>query len=439
MNKPSIRINILMQIVFVCAEVAFLRQVYGVAPLLNWGIVATLFAVMTLYFIIRLALLRTGKMPIALHVNGSIIHSNQAMWLSNAAVIGGLWLLLPYATDLLLLAYINVTVAVTCDFMIRSIKRPMRDEEFTWLAPSMISLSNALYVIVHPMEYSIAIAATNLFICGVFLLAKWQMRTLLYDLYWARNAAEVAQAEAEQSRDARTHFLAAASHDLAQPLQAARMFADAVVRQPAGPKRDKAIANLGWTFDSTQALLDQMMDHLRLDGGDTAIHLGHVAIGPLLAQVGAMHEPHALAIGVSINVLPSTHIAYADARLVERAISNFIANALRHAKARRILVGARRHGPALRIWVIDDGVGVSTRDAARLFDDGFQGSAHHDELRGGEVRGGFGLGLSSARRAGELIGGTVGFDQRWKRGSAFFLELNRVSDISLGGENLPNL
>jgi signal transduction histidine kinase len=72
----------------------------------------------------------------------------------------------------------------------------------------------------------------------------------------------------------------------------------------------------------------------------------------------------------------------------------------------------------VRLWVIDDGVGVAEADAGRLFDDYVQGSDHGDEIRGG-----FGLGLASARRMAGLMQGAVGLERRWRGGSAFWLEL----------------
>ena len=355
------------------------------------------------------------------------------MWLYNFAILAGFWILMPYADDAVRLLGVMFTLgAIAVEAFATAQTASIR-----WLSkatPYGPALGLCLYFIVYGGRFSVIIIAFVIVLTALLVMFRSALQLFIWRSLRAHSATKEALGQVAAERDARTRFLAAASHDLAQPLQAARMFADAVVRQPAGSKRDKAIANLGWAFDSTEHLLDQMLDHLRPDGGTTEIHLGEITIGQLLAQIAAMHEPHAAAIGVSIDALPSSLIAHADARLVERTISNFIANALRHAKARRILVGARRHGPALRIWVIDDGTGVSARDAARLFDDGFQGSDHRDE-----VRGGFGLGLASARRAGELIGGTVGFDQRWQKGSAFYLELSRACAVSRTDEILPDL
>ena len=107
--------------------------------------------------------------------------------------------------------------------------------------------------------------------------------------------------------------------------------------------------------------------------------------------------------------------------LVERALSNLISNAIRHARARTILVGAKRHGTTVRLWVIDDGVGIVSADQATLFDPYIQGSDHD-----GEVRGGYGLGLASVRLMAELMQGRAGHEPRWRKGSAFFLELSAV-------------
>jgi signal transduction histidine kinase len=91
---------------------------------------------------------------------------------------------------------------------------------------------------------------------------------------------------------------------------------------------------------------------------------------------------------------------------------------VRHSAGRRVLVGARRRQDRVRLWVIDDGHGIPVADRATLFDEFVQGSDHGDH-----VRGGFGLGLASARRMARLMGGDAGFDPKWERGSAFWLEL----------------
>ena len=222
----------------------------------------------------------------------------------------------------------------------------------------------------------------------------------------------------EAARDARTRFLASASHDLGQPLQAARLFFDQVLQSPAGPVRERAVRNVRWAFDTTEHLLGQMLDHLRLESGEVEARLEPLPLGPLIARVAEMHEPAARLKNLDINALPSRLVAMADRTLVERALGNLLINAIRHAEARRVLVGARRRGDRLRLWVIDNGVGIPDADRARLFEDHVQGSNHGDEIRGG-----FGLGLASCRRIAELMGAAAGHEPRWTNGAAFWIDL----------------
>jgi hypothetical protein len=233
----------------------------------------------------------------------------------------------------------------------------------------------------------------------------------------AVDRAYAATQQVAAERDAKTRFLTSASHDLGQPLQAAQLFFDDVMDARTQPEREAAGRRVTWALESAQELLRRMLDHLKLEAGAVTPKLRAVPVGTLIARMAEMHEPSARLAGVDIVALPSRLAARADPDLVDRALGNLVANAIRHAKARRLLIGARRRAGRVRLWVIDDGVGIAEADAPRLFDDYVQG-AHGDE-----VRGGFGLGLASARRMAALMGGAVGLDRAWRRGSAFWLEL----------------
>ena len=122
-----------------------------------------------------------------------------------------------------------------------------------------------------------------------------------------------------------------------------------------------------------------------------------------------------------IDIAGSDHVAVLDPVLIERGLGNLISNAVQHSGAKRVLVAARWHGAEhLRLWVIDNGVGVGRIDAGRIFDDYYRGSDSQEA-----VRSGFGLGLSSVRRISSLMGGSAGLDPRWLKGSAFYIEVPR--------------
>lgn len=234
----------------------------------------------------------------------------------------------------------------------------------------------------------------------------------------SRAISEAARIQAEMQRDAKGRFLASASHDLGQPLQSARLFFDQVVRGTDPALRASAVMHTEAAFSSIERRLRQMIEHLRLESADTAAALIALTVGPCIARTAALAEAMAAQKGVAIHALPSSLQVWADAELLERALLNLVDNGLRHARGTRLLIGARRHGSVVRIWVIDDGAGIAAGDVASLFEDYFQGSNHGDE-----VRGGFGLGLASVQRTMALMNGKAGLDPNWTRGAAFFLEL----------------
>jgi DNA-binding NarL/FixJ family response regulator/signal transduction histidine kinase len=338
-------------------------------------------------------------------------------WLGNGANIAGFWIVAPYSPDTLILllaafAYATVTVQV-----LGSIQRPPAVEGWV-LAPLAMPASLALYAATHFDRYSAPLIPYSAAYAVVMLEVRRVVQRAVNQAHGAQATAEAALAEAAAERDAKTRFLTSASHDLGQPLQAARLFFDQAMRGRTAAQRAAAAAKVSWAFDATEQLLTQMLDHLRLESGAVAPHMGEVALGPLIARIAELNEPAARLAGAELVAMPSRLRAAADAALTERALGNLVGNAIRHAKARRVLIGARRTGGRLRVWVIDDGVGVAEADAERLFDDFVQGSDHGDQIRGG-----FGLGLASARRMAGLMGGAVGLERKWRGGSAFWLEL----------------
>ena len=234
----------------------------------------------------------------------------------------------------------------------------------------------------------------------------------------ARRAAEASRQAAEADRDARTRFLASASHDLGQPLQSARLFLDQAFRGTNAERREAAARNARNALGSMERLLRQMLDHLRLDSGGVVPKIERLAIGPLIAHLASQFEPVAAMARVELIALPSRLTVCADPELVERALGNLLDNALRHADANRVLIGARLRGDFVRCWVIDDGCGVTGSEIPGLFDEYVQGPS-----MGGRERGGFGLGLASVRRFAALMRGETGIEPKWLNGSAFFLDL----------------
>lgn len=264
---------------------------------------------------------------------------------------------------------------------------------------------------------------------GTMLVFRRMIRRAVVAALEARIASESAEAAtraalatAEAARDAKTRFIASASHDLQQPLHAAALFFENAVATGDATTRARAVTGARAAFASTQALISQMLDHLRLEAGAVRARPEPVALGPLIAEIAAEHEPAARAAGMRLIALPSRLVATADPALLRRALGNLVANAVRHAAGERVLIGARAAGGAVTLWVIDDGRGIGAADAGRLFEDYAQGADN-------ATRGGFGLGLASVRRSARLMGGDAGLDPRWTGGAAFRLTLPRAPAV----------
>jgi signal transduction histidine kinase len=229
--------------------------------------------------------------------------------------------------------------------------------------------------------------------------------------------------EVAAQRDAKTQFIASASHDLGQPLQAVALFFDQTLRAPSGAIREAAVEGVRTALASADSLLSHMLSHLRLEADAVVPYPSQVQLRGMLERVAASYRPSAEAAGMVLRVAAHAVTASLDPTLLERALGNLIHNAITHSRGRRVLLAARRRGAdRVRIWVIDDGVGIGRIDGKHIFDDYFQGAR---DL--GAPRGGFGLGLASARRLALLMDGVAELEPRWRGGAAFYLEFPTVA------------
>ena len=329
---------------------------------------------------------------------------------TNADILVIIGLLMPYTT-----AEMRVAVALFGIGSIACIIFAL--PEFKWCNRLLITSVTGSLILSFTLR-PVQSGAFLLPFLAIYAVAMLIQSEVIRDSLGGNRAARLA---AVAQRDAKSRFLASASHDLGQPLQSARLFFDQAVRGENPDLRAKAVTQAEAAFASIGRQLHQMVQHLRLEASGVVPNIGEVAVGSAIARIASLAEPAAAQAELLIDAMPSRLYVLADVELLERALSNLVDNAIRHAKATRLLIGARRHGKAVRIWVIDDGAGIAPADIPRLFEDYVQGSDHGDE-----VRGGFGLGLASVRRIATLMGGAAGVDLRWKRGAAFFLELPEV-------------
>ncbi|MBX3702283.1 MAG: hybrid sensor histidine kinase/response regulator [Steroidobacteraceae bacterium] len=232
-----------------------------------------------------------------------------------------------------------------------------------------------------------------------------------------------AKAEAERANAGKTRFLAAAGHDLMQPLNAAGLFAGALSQRARGDGERALLADLESCLQSAEGLISDLLDISRLDTGVIRAQAEDLPLAPLLDALDAEFRLDAGKRGLAFTVRRTRAVLRSDPKLLRRVLQNFVANALRYTPAGRVLVGVRRRGGRLRIEVWDTGIGIPPEHQARVFEEFYRGGVRReaDETRG------FGLGLAIAERIARVLGHEIGLRSVPGRGSVFWIEVARGS------------
>lgn len=232
---------------------------------------------------------------------------------------------------------------------------------------------------------------------------------VIAELHQARTAAEEANL-------GKTRFLAAASHDLLQPLHAARLFATALAdRHPKEPLVGKVDQGLA----AVEVLLDALLDISRFDQGVMTPDWQPVALGPLMDGIASTLAPLAAKRGVELVVVHSGLAVRSDPQLLRRVIQNYLSNAIRYSDPSRtrcrVLIGARRKGDHAVIEVWDSGPGIDPAHQATIFGEFVRLGAKADEPG---VKG-LGLGLAIVERICRILEHPIGVRSTVGRGSVF--------------------
>jgi PAS domain S-box-containing protein len=235
----------------------------------------------------------------------------------------------------------------------------------------------------------------------------------------ARDALVAAKSEAERADQAKSKFLAAASHDLRQPVQALILYLSMIGRQVRDlPKATETVKRMQAALDGLSNLLTAILDISRLDAGVIATRIESVDLGAMLARLSNEYAAKAAQHRLKFRVAARKLSVLADETLLERALRNLIENALRYTPQGGVLVGARRRDGLVRIDVVDTGVGVAPERKADIFMEFVQlGNPGRDMDKG------LGLGLAIVARLARLMNATVELSSTPGLGSRFSLAL----------------
>jgi len=352
-----------------------------------------------------------------------IPRAKAGMSLCNIATAGSVWVFLPAAGPelraLLLVLYawyliVQFAAATEATQVLRSAVVLVLGSLIAWL------------VIARP-PYFLPLSVFLLLFGATLIAIRRFVREAVTTAKAAEAAADAARRELaaalvslERERDAKTHFIRAASHDLQQPLQAATLFLDRVKPGARAGEQARSLGGLRQALTAARSLVGSMLEHLKLEGGAVRPDMTVLQAGDVFDRVLLTQGPAAAAAGFRISTVGRRVGLQADPTLLARALENLVANAIRHSGGRRVLMGARARADEMTIWVVDDGRGLAAGDEARIFSP-FEQGAHVGEA------GGFGLGLASTWGLVALMDGTCGVRADLTRGAAFYVRLRAAS------------
>lgn len=221
---------------------------------------------------------------------------------------------------------------------------------------------------------------------------------------------------AEEAYQAKTRFLAAASHDLRQPMQALSIYHELLRQEMAAPgqRGRELVANARHAADAMNALLDALLDVSRLDASVITPAPRPFALQTLLDDMQREFAPLAARKELRLRIRPCGATVVSDPALLARVLRNLLSNALRYTPAGGILVGCRRHGDRIGIDVFDTGIGIEPGEQRAIFGEFYQvGNKERDRQRG------IGLGLAIVERVVRLLGHRLTLRSVPGRGSRF--------------------
>ncbi|WP_051340872.1 MASE3 domain-containing protein [Azospirillum halopraeferens] len=244
--------------------------------------------------------------------------------------------------------------------------------------------------------------------------AESRLRTALGEQERLRRSAERANA-------AKTRFLAAASHDLRQPVQALLLFADTLYERLDGHSSRGTVDTMRKALDALKALLDGLLDISRLEAGVVVPRVEPVSLASLLQRMQAEYASRFAEKGLRLRVAPSAAWVASDPTLLSRIVRNLLENALRYTSSGGVVLGCRRRGGVVRLEVLDSGPGIPRDRLDDIFEEFVQ-----IDVAGRESGQGLGLGLAIVRRLADLLDHPLEVRSSPGRGSRFVVTVPQV-------------
>ena len=233
-----------------------------------------------------------------------------------------------------------------------------------------------------------------------------------------------AKGEADAANISKTKFLAAASHDILQPLNAARLYVTSLIER-GGREDRRLIDNIDASLEAVEEIFGALLDMSRLDTGALRPEFASFRIDELMRQIELEFAPLAATKGLDLTFVPCSLVVRSDRRLLRRLLQNLVSNAIKYTPAGRVLVGCRRQNDVVRIDVYDTGVGIPQSKWRDIFVE------FHRLDQGAKIARGLGLGLSIVERVARVLGSRIELESESGRGSHFAITVPRSTDAPM--------
>jgi Na+/proline symporter/signal transduction histidine kinase len=223
----------------------------------------------------------------------------------------------------------------------------------------------------------------------------------------------LAKSTAEDANISKTRFLAAASHDILQPLNAARLYVTSLVERQNGGEDSRLVENIDDSLEAIEEILGALLDISRLDAGAMTPSVSSFKIGDLMRSLEIEFAPIARAKRLKLTFVPCSLPVESDRLMLRRLLQNLISNAIKYTPRGSVLVGCRRRGQSLQIGVYDTGVGIPVLKRGEIFKE------FHRLEQGARIARGLGLGLSIVERLARVLNHGIALDSNVRGGSFF--------------------
>jgi two-component system, sensor histidine kinase len=301
-----------------------------------------------------------------------------------------------------------------------------------YLLPSVLLSSvpfflegDSIHVTLGAMLFVFVAAATH-FTYGISrtiargIALRFENTDLIQELRNQTRAAEQARVTAEEANVAKSRFLAAAGHDLRQPLHALGFFVDALQEHSLPPDGRVVVTNIRRSVDAMEDLFNSLLDVSRLDAGIVRPRIATLALAPLMERVRLEYQPVAAQKGLALSVARNSLFVRSDPVLLERIMRNLVANAVRYTDRGRVILGARRGAGSVRIEVWDSGRGIPKDKHREIFQEFRQLDNPQRDRRKG-----LGLGLAIVERLVKLLDHPLELRSQLGKGSVFAVTVPR--------------